>query len=76
MGLTEKGRIVVGIPMVTSFTNMRFWMQLCDAASLPEAQATLQQLQNGGRDTDNLAGLFKEFNRELAEKVLPCGPNT
>lgn len=69
MGLTEQGKVVVGIPMVTSVANLQFWLQLCNAASLPEAASTVQRFRAQARDKDRLAQDFQEYNRTLVKQV-------
>ena len=68
MGLTDQGSIVVGIPMVTSVGNLQFWLQLCSAASMPEATALLKRFR-AESGSDDFATFLKEYNRSLIEKV-------
>lgn len=55
--------------MVTSIANLRFWLQLCNAASLPEAAALIQHFQANSPDKDELAKSFRDYNQELVTKV-------
>ena len=69
MGLPEQGKVVVGIPMVTSVSNLQFWLQLCDASTLPEARSLVQDFKAKSTDKDYLVHSFEEYNTNLVKQV-------
>eukprot|EP00887_Chlorella_sp_A99_P006191 scaffold3.g6191.t1 len=71
-GLTQRVRLVVGVPIVSSAANLDFWLRLCDVRQLPEAQALLAafppEAHGDGRAAWQAA--VREWNAALIRRTL------
>lgn len=71
-GLTQQSRVVVGIPMLTSTGNLRFWLHLCKAASNDGAAQLVQEFQGREGDKAEMARFTHAYNQSLIDRV--CVP--
>lgn len=73
-GLLSAVKLVVGVPMLSSATNAAFWLQLCQAAGQPGAEALVDGLRGKEAATDGtpeaLRCLYDEVNREMVARVM------
>lgn len=75
MGLTDQGSILVGVPMLTSVTNLQFWLRLCNATSIKGAANLLQEFNAKAADKEEFVEFLQEYNSSLIQKVLPSAIN-
>lgn len=68
-GLTSSCQVVVGVPMLTSAQNARFWLQLCGAQRLDGASELVTHLSEGCAAASNAQSFTKEFNATLIKKA-------
>jgi len=69
MGLLDGASVVVGVPMLTSVGNLRFWLQLCRSSGLPGAEEILQQFKGESSDKARFAEFTRAYNADLVRKV-------
>ena len=60
---------MVGVPMVTSTSNLQFWLQLCSAASLPETTALVNRFKIEASSPDDFSTFLRAYNRDLIQQV-------
>ena len=68
-GLTDQGKLVVGVPMLTSVANLQFWLRLCNASAIPGAAALLQEFKSKASDKEQFAEFLQQYNSSLIRKV-------
>ncbi len=70
MELARRATIVVGVPMLTSVGNLRFWLQLCNSGALPGAAELVQEFQMESGDKAGFAEFTRAYNTKLVQKVI------
>ena len=70
LGLSSQAAIVVGVPMLTSVGNLRFWLHLCKASAVPGAAELVQQFKDKSGDKQQFAQFARAYNRDLIQKVF------
>ncbi len=60
---------MVGVPMVTSTSNLQFWLRLCSAASLPETTALVNRFKIEASSPDDFPTFLRAYNRDLIKQV-------
>lgn len=70
-GLTGQVRVVVGVAMASSASNLDFWLRLAGVRGLPEAEALLASFPTpgGGMGKEGCAAAVRAWNVDLIRKV-------
>lgn len=65
-----QAKLLVGCPMVSSPGNMRFWLNLCQAAKAPGAEETIQGFSAAAKAGKEVSRAYcLQYNTELMQKV-------
>ena len=63
-------KLVIGCPMISSAGNMKFWLYLCQASSLPGSEAAVAPfLQAAANGRESLAAYCQQYNAYMVQKV-------
>lgn len=63
-------KLVIGCPMISSAGNMKFWLYLCQASSLPGSEAAVAPfLQAAAQSQESLAAYCQQYNAYMVKKV-------
>ena len=73
LGLSSQAAVVVGVPMLTSVGNLRFWLHLCHSSALPGAAELVQQFKDESGDREQFAHFARAYNQNLIQKVILIG---
>ena len=65
--------LLVGCPMISSAANMKFWLYLCQALHLPEADAAIEPFAAAAaQGKDCLDEHCLQYNTDLVQRVSQC----
>lgn len=68
---SSQSQLVVGIPMVSSAGNLDFWLRLCGARGLPEAEELLSAFpRQGDLGKPAFEAAVKQWNADFIQRVL------
>ena len=71
--LSSQAKIVVGVPMLTSVGNLRFWLHLCQSSALSGAGELVQQFKDKSGDRGQFSHFARAYNQDLIQKVFLTG---
>lgn len=68
--LAAQTQLVIGVPMLTSASSLRFWLALCGASNLPGAASLLDKFDGHDSESrDAQKAFYQHWTAELISKV-------